>query len=435
MKTKFAQIGRDIRFTDQPPVIHEDLPRGYYTVEIAPMTGELYLTEINEFDLPDRLYGDITSRADRAIRTFADRSGTTGMLLNGEKGSGKTLLGKLVAKRLHDEQDLSVIVLNKPLAGDALGQFLQSIGRPFVLFLDEFEKVYSKTDNQNAMLTILDGVYASKMMAIITTNSMGGIASPLIDRPGRMYYRMDYFGLDHEFVKGYAEDNLNDKSEVDALVRLAMLTKLNFDQMQALVAEMNRFDESALDAIQFLNIAVDTGSVTFDIKGMEYEGKPVKEDDILSFSFELDMDGDPNNVVTFDAFVPNTEKLPLRDLVRKSDVRNAVSRNSYASRVKPFLEAMNQTGRIVEAQIAKQAAKERGEEYKDPYDAVPDSYPSRLAVVGSPDLQIDGDRVTLTPNAEQLARSLDAEFYVNDYNVADFRLFLQKRPSYYRKAI
>ena len=73
--------------------VDKQLPVGTYTVKYHPDEG-FYLEPIDDFDLPPKLYGELQENADRITSTFMSREGSTGVLLAGEKGSGKTLLAK-----------------------------------------------------------------------------------------------------------------------------------------------------------------------------------------------------------------------------------------------------------------------------------------------------------------------------------------------------
>ena len=191
--TKFLKQHSIINLEDNLPEIHDELPVATYALKSDP-TGKLYLEQIEDFAMPGKLFGSIGKTADRIVNTYGDRTGVTGMLLTGEKGSGKTLLGKKVALDLK-EQGQPIIVVNIPISGDSFGIFLQKLGKPVTLFFDEFEKVYNHPEYQNGLLTILDGVYPIKMLAILTSNDSTKMISPLIDRPGRVYYKIDYKGL------------------------------------------------------------------------------------------------------------------------------------------------------------------------------------------------------------------------------------------------
>jgi len=91
------------------------------------------------------------------MRTFTDRSNSTGVLLTGEKGSGKTLLAKHLSIMGYD-MGIPTIVINSAWTGDSFNKLIQDIEQPLIVMFDEFEKVYNR-EEQEKMLTLLDGVY------------------------------------------------------------------------------------------------------------------------------------------------------------------------------------------------------------------------------------------------------------------------------------
>lgn len=281
-KFVFDDAGRTVTFADTVPRVEERLPTDVYALRHDPKVG-LYLERVDEFSVPEKLYGDVRKQAERMVQTFDTRKGVTGALLTGEKGSGKSLLGKLVALTLMKERDMPIIIMNIPASGDDLGIFLQKIGRPVTLFFDEFEKVYGRPEAQNALLTILDGVYPLKLMAILTSNDDSKITGPLLNRPGRVFYKINYEGLDYNFIMEYAEANLKNKTHIAELSRLALLTSLNFDQVQALIEEMNRYDESVEEAVQMLNITTERDSFFgLRIVSLAVSGEPVAQEQLAS---------------------------------------------------------------------------------------------------------------------------------------------------------
>ena len=179
--TKFAESHGRIYLVDSPPNISDSLATDSYALKID-SSGEIYLERIPRFSLPDEIYGDIDRMSNRILRSYADRSGVTGILLSGEKGSGKTLLGMKVALELL-EMGQPMIAVNIGISGDQFNIFLQKLGQPVTLFFDEFEKTYGSEESQNGLLTLLDGVYPIKMLAILTTNDSSKMTAPMIDRP------------------------------------------------------------------------------------------------------------------------------------------------------------------------------------------------------------------------------------------------------------
>ncbi len=120
---------------------------------------------------------------------------------------------------------------------------------------DEFEKVYEQKQ-QEAILTLLDGVFPSKKLFILTCNDKWKVDSHMRNRPGRIFYMLDFKGLSVEFIKEYCQDNLiNNKSYIDQICNVSSLFgQFNFDMLKALVEEINRYDEPPAKALEILNI-------------------------------------------------------------------------------------------------------------------------------------------------------------------------------------
>ena len=55
--------------------------------------------------------------------------------------------------------------------------------------------------NQDAMLTLLDGVYPAKMLFLLTTNDKYKVSNHMRNRPGRIYYVIDFEGLSSDFIR------------------------------------------------------------------------------------------------------------------------------------------------------------------------------------------------------------------------------------------
>lgn len=231
--------------------VHNNLPVGTYTLKVD-QHGNFYLETIDNFEMPTKVYGNTLRHADRIINTFNDRPKSTGVMLAGEKGSGKTLLTKTISAKLA-EQNIPTIVINTEFKGENFNSFMQSIDTPCAVLFDEFEKTFDE-ESQEAMLTLLDGTYPSKKLFILTCNDMWKVDEHMRNRPGRIYYLIEFNGIDEKFISEYAVDNLKDQSQVDGLVKtMKAFTTLNFDMLKAIVEEMNRYGETAVEVCSILN--------------------------------------------------------------------------------------------------------------------------------------------------------------------------------------
>jgi hypothetical protein len=246
------------------------------------MAGCFYLEQIESFEIRGKVYGDTRKQSQRILNTFNDRTASTGVMLTGEKGSGKTLLAKLLAVTA-SEAGVPTIVINEPWCGEGFNAFMQMIEQPTVILFDEFEKVYDK-ENQEKMLTLLDGVYPSKKLFILTCNDKWRVDSHMRNRPGRIFYSLDFKGLEQDFIIEYCRDNLNNVDHIASVCRVAaMFDQFNFDMLKALVEEMNRYKETASEAMRMLNAKPEFGGdskykVALQIKGLDIDPELIEQD-------------------------------------------------------------------------------------------------------------------------------------------------------------
>lgn len=281
----FLKSGNTFRVSSKEAMdLHDQLPAGNYVVKEMPMDGPLYLEMIESFEIKGKKYGDLNKNTDRILNTFLSRPAATGVMLAGEKGSGKSLLAKNLAIVAAEQYQIPTIVINAPWVGDKFNSFIQSIEQPVVILFDEFEKVYDSDDQEKA-LTLLDGVFPTKKLFVLTCNDKWRVDSHMRNRPGRLFYMLDYKGLDSAFIMEYCEDNLkpNLREHAEKLCQIASLFgQFNFDMLKATVEEMNRYDESPEEALRMLNVKPEfDGGNKFDIK-LQLNGEDLKDTDLES---------------------------------------------------------------------------------------------------------------------------------------------------------
>lgn len=265
--------------------LYEQLPAGTYVIK-KDIYENLFLDQIDDFVPAKKMYGNIEKQASRIFNTFTERPATTGVMLAGEKGSGKSLLAKQIAI-LGYSASVPTIVINTPWCGDKFNTFIQSIDQPTILLFDEFEKVYNR-DEQEQILTLLDGVFPSKKLFMFTCNDKWRIDTHMRNRPGRIYYMLEFNGIESEFIHEYCEENLNNKEHITTLCNFSsVFPKFNFDMLKAIVEEMNRYNESPEEAVQWLNTKPEFGErqvyrveltpKTFTAKNIDktWEGNPL----------------------------------------------------------------------------------------------------------------------------------------------------------------
>lgn len=308
MAAYFLKSGNTFTVTSREAMdLHDTLPAGNYVVKQNPMTKQFYLEQIDQFEIRGKLYGNTTRHADRILNTFRDRGASTGVMLTGEKGSGKTLLTKQISINAAAE-GIPTIVINSPWCGDPFNSFMQNIDQSCVILFDEFEKVYDK-EQQEAILTLLDGVYPSKKLFLLTCNDKWRVDQHMRNRPGRIFYMIDFRGLDTEFVREYCEDNLLDQTQIQAVCNVSgVFSKFNFDMLKAMVEDMNRYGETPQEVIKLLNAKPEFSSdakfdVSLQVAGLDIEladlsnkvwsGNPLTDTAEISFKEYNSDDVDP----------------------------------------------------------------------------------------------------------------------------------------------
>src|SRR5580693_7747383 len=98
------------------PDIQDTLPPLTYLIRFSDFDG-FYLEIIENFSIPKTIYGNTKSLAERILTTAGDRKNNTGVLLVGEKGSGKTLLSKIVCVEAQ-KQNWPVIIVSEKHIGE-----------------------------------------------------------------------------------------------------------------------------------------------------------------------------------------------------------------------------------------------------------------------------------------------------------------------------
>lgn len=255
------------------------LPPLTFNVNFNEQRGMFYLLEVEALKIPTKIYGDTMSRVERILKTYKDR-GQTGVLLNGEKGSGKTLLARCLSVKAAAEEGMPTIIVATAFHKENFFAFLQQITQPCLVLFDEFEKTYSG-EEQEAMLQLFDGAYNSNKLFVLTSNERHRLDRNLLNRPGRMYYSITYRGLDKEFIDEFCKDKLKDQGMTKKVEEFCMLFKdMNFDMLAALIEEMNRYGEEPLLASKWLNLTPENDNACEFKVGITYNGVAIPDEDV-----------------------------------------------------------------------------------------------------------------------------------------------------------
>ena len=245
--------GEKILFGQDLEII-DTIPKGVWLLMSNEGQTVFEIEKQPNFTLPEKIYGKDTDIFQRFIDTFnCQTNESLGVLLSGYKGSGKSC----TAKRTCIELDIPIILLTQPFVGEDFLSFLSKITQDVVIFIDEFEKVYSTFELQAQFLPILDGVFESKKLFLFTTNTEE-INEFLVNRPGRIKYHIKYDRLGEATKKEIIEDLLDNQDNSQGLLSvLDVLGRVSIDVLLHIIKEMNLYNEEAKDVIKFLNVKIE----------------------------------------------------------------------------------------------------------------------------------------------------------------------------------
>lgn len=235
-------------------------PGKVYDLKIRKQWGEVItqFTLNGEMNLPKKVF---TTKKDslfikRVLHSFnKDEKNTTGVLLTGEKGTGKTVTAKVIAQ----QANLPIVVINSETVLTELNNFFKSFDDPVCILFDEVDKNFETRD----LLTFLDGIQkTARKLVVMTANDANKVDEFLKNRCSRVRYFRNYSMI--EDAKEYAEMIAKDRSieNVDEVVNF-IIDKIKFpsiDNICSFIDEIVFTKELQLtldEVLFFMNINVD----------------------------------------------------------------------------------------------------------------------------------------------------------------------------------
>ncbi len=236
-KQIWVQTGINFNRMQGPIISYNEIPVGVYKISISKQG--FYLEYVmSEFVFDYKIYGLQEDFINHVIKTYNEaQTGNLGILLNGTKGTGKTVAAKMIANRLH----LPVIIvqnMGQEMNLQMMNYLSTEINFDCVFFFDEYEKTF---DKDTTILSFMDGVYnsESRKVFLLTTNTLS-IDRNLIGRPSRILYLKKFGNLEIEAASEFLDDTLNNKEyKQEVLEFINLLSISTIDILKSVVKEIN----------------------------------------------------------------------------------------------------------------------------------------------------------------------------------------------------
>lgn len=210
--SEFIKVGE--RIVNKPTGLDYDLINGkVYNLKWDRYNGMSYFGEDGSLSLPAKVY---TTKSDdvfiKRVNTYFQKTSklSTGVMLSGIKGTGKTVMAKVIAKN----SNLPIIVVDEDYPTSRINDFFRKFETPVTIIFDEVDKHWDTED----LLGWLDGVQTNaKKLVLFTCNNEDRVNDYLKDRCSRVRYIRHFEANDNaRFLreilrdKGIVEDKIED---------------------------------------------------------------------------------------------------------------------------------------------------------------------------------------------------------------------------------
>ena len=265
---EFIKIGD--RVVAKPKGADYDLiPGKVYDLSWDRWNEESILKENGELSLPSKVY---TSKKDeffkKRVLTYFNNAftDTTGVMLAGTKGTGKTIMAKVLAK----ESNLPIIIVDPQYPEHRLIKYFKQISTPVCILFDEVDKSF----DTEKMLDFLDGLQkTSKKLVIMTCNNLHKVSEYLQDRCSRIRYLRKYTTDDNlEFLDVLIKDmGIKNVEEVSKFCR-ENIKLLSMDNIVAFLNEIKMLEDEDITLEEIISV--------MNIDHVQPKGETSKEEPI-----------------------------------------------------------------------------------------------------------------------------------------------------------
>ena len=256
---KIIQWGERYNLHDDSVKTFDMLPPKSYTLEFDPEQG-CYLMEHADIKVTEKAYGVQDKKIQKVMTAFEDFQRNLGVILSGDKGIGKTMFAKRLCEKAI-EQGIPVVIVENQYP--EMVRFIERIEQKCLVLFDEFDKLFDAQNEceyeddvaengQTELLSLFDGTSGGKKLFVVTCNTIDGLNSYLINRPGRFHYHFRFDYPSETEIEKYLSDKLEKEfyCEIPKVLKFSRRVKLNYDCLRAIAFELNRgvaFEEAISD--------------------------------------------------------------------------------------------------------------------------------------------------------------------------------------------
>lgn len=233
-----VKSGNTISIYGEEVQTYKTLPVGTYRVCFSPMAG-FSLQPHDDLITDEKIYGNTREKVAKVLRTFGAFNRNMGIILSGPKGAGKSMFARCLATN-GKKQNLPLIIVDDAKAG--LSDFISKIKQECIVLFDEFEKTFDEENGeQEALLSLFDGLDSGKKLFVLTCNDTRKLSEFLLNRPGRFHYHFEFGVLGEKEMTEYLEDTLVDtaKKYIPEIILASGLSDFTYDILRAVVFELN----------------------------------------------------------------------------------------------------------------------------------------------------------------------------------------------------
>lgn len=276
--SEFIKAGNKI--LNKPNGFDYDLINGkVYNLKYERYGVGSYFEEDGSLNLPKKVY---TTKDDdifiKRVNTYFEKTSklSTGVMLSGVKGTGKTVMAKVIAKN----SNLPVIVVDEDFPTSQINDFFRKFSTPVAVIFDEVDKHWDTED----LLGWLDGVQTNaKKLVLFTCNNEDRVNEYLKDRCSRVRYTRHFEANDNaRFLKEILKDKGIAENEIESTYTFIVnnFNLLSIDNILSFIDEKLMFPGLSNEhLLKDMNISSDSElSVNKESKNVE-SGKDEDEDE------------------------------------------------------------------------------------------------------------------------------------------------------------